>query len=1543
VAQNEINIKVKISDDGSLSLVSQKAEQAAKSTEKLANSRDRYSKGEKGVAGATSNSTKAFSKMQQSIGSGSSGLVAAYATLAANIFALTAAFGVLRRAAAFEQLTAGLDEVGAASGRNLPFTARKLQEVTDGAISAEQALRATAVASSAGFSSGQLEKLTKVAKGASIALGRDMGDALDRLVRGTAKLEPEILDELGIIVRLDDATRDYAAALGKTATDLTTFERQQAFLNATTEQGLKKFGDIAESLDANPYDQLAASFANLAQTGLELANKVLVPIVNLLAESPGALLGVLILFTKSIASSLLPSIGAIAIKYREVGTEASKAFKASSKVINKEFALQQKAVGTLAASTKVLPASVQKLVPAFKNGTLSAKELNIAVVNLKKSESLRAVALKNYTGETLAAKELELAAIRKLRIETEALQAAESKRLVAGAAGSAAGAQSRSGKRAGGVFDKIASVGALGGFAAALKGTKLEFKDTIRTFKKEGKALGGVAARANLATNSLRGVGLAARFAGAAFLNAIPGIGTFLFLLSMLASFLPESFIEFFTRGNKVVDEATERFDNFGKVASKLDQYLAGDRTAREASNAILRTRIGLMRELSASINQVVENSESEAEARQNVALVAQEFLKNSKAKGTLDIVGKEAEGVIKNIRRAMTSGRDTGFAQELIEGAIEPLASVDSSIEGVGGAISEVKTAFADFGRSARGPMADIIQRLRALNNEAVKAAEGVKGLDAGLKEADTKDLFEIAKKLLVVTGSMPSLEKAAGVLADEIERLDLSYIAAVEKSKELIQQSKEVGKVAKNNAFAAGLQVDLQNKALDSDLAALLAREKQAKYMDDGIKKTRELADIAAERSRLEAKRVTDEEKSLTVVTAIVGARRRNLSIAQKLAGLQRSTLELELQATKATKQQKVGRALTPEEEIAIEESFLSRKLAMEDKALSNKLEAIRLDFTLLAKQIEFEKARIKDLKAIHGDTSSSAVDSVSPVNVSNVTSEMEQLLKDAAGFNKIILTGAADAKIRSLTLRRAQLEVEKQRAHTDALRDAGLDILANTKEQITVTREIGDIRKEINNLIRDGQGGSIAVLEKELALIGLIAKKRKLTGEKARASYDTLGQMIGGGTGTAISSMGDIASLTAQKGLDEKRLGKQTAARDAMSLKVMDMEARGAPIDEINASREALGKLKEDVLTSKEVILSTNDEITRSVFNTFSTAFSSMAEDLSALGPEGAVAGALSAGVGQMIADVGSLRDVIQSTFKGVALESFEAFAAAWDKASLEEKAQVVSAAFIMAANAIGSAASAMAASANNRISGIDKQIDAENKLDGKSAESVAKIKALEAKKEQIKKKAFETDKKMKMAQAVMSIAAGVAAALSMGPFGIPLIPIIVGMGAMQLAAISSMTFQGGASSVASAAGPTQVKVGGDRRSTTDLAKSQGAGGELAYFRGGQGIGGPENFRPAASGMKYRANGGNTAFMVGEQGPEMFIPERPGTIVPSDETPQLGTPINANINITALDADGVEDILMNQRGNIIGMLRDAANANGETFLESVSVQEY
>ena len=154
------------------------------------------------------------------------------------------------------------------------------------------------------------------------------------------------------------------------------------------------------------------------------------------------------------------------------------------------------------------------------------------------------------------------------------------------------------------------------------------------------------------------------------------------------------------------------------------------------------------------------------------------------------------------------------------------------------------------------------------------------------------------------------------------------------------------------------------------------------------------------------------------------------------------------------------------------------------------------------------------------------------------------------------------------------------------------------------------------------------------------------------------------------------------------------------------------------------------------------------------------------------------------------------------------------------------------------------------------------------------------------------------------------------------------------------IAATSYQGGGSIGGGGSGASSISVG-ERKSSVDMAKSQGGAGEIAYMRGARGQGGPENFTPAFAGYKNRAEGGNTAFMVGEQGPELFVPERPGRIVPNDDI-QQGTPVNATINISAVDAAGVEDVLMNQRGNIISMIRDAANAQGNTFLEEINVAE-
>jgi hypothetical protein len=331
--------------------------------------------------------------------------------------------------------------------------------------------------------------------------------------------------------------------------------------------------------------------------------------------------------------------------------------------------------------------------------------------------------------------------------------------------------------------------------------------------------------------------------------------------------------------------------------------------------------------------------------------------------------------------------------------------------------------------------------------------------------------------------------------------------------------------------------------------------------------------------------------------------------------------------------------------------------------------------------------------------------------------------------------------------------------------------------------------------------------------------------------------------------------------------------------------------------------------------------------------------MLEDLAKLGPEGELISSVAGGA-MSIATAYQVASEQITLATGTAAEGAVTTAATL---------QVIS-------TSISAVMDIMQKQTEVQVASIDKQIAAEKKRDGKSADSVAKINALEKKKDKVKRKAFEQQKKMQMGLVAINTAASVAAnvaaasnaaaaagiaapAVFAGVLGV-LNGITIALGAAQIAMIAGTSYQGGGSVGSGGGAATSVSVG-ERKSSTDLAKSRGGASELAYFRGGQGIGGPENFRPAFSGYKNRAEGGNTSFMVGEQGPELFVPEMPGRIVPNDDI-QQGAPVSATINISAVDATGVENVLMAQRGNIIEMIREAANAQGDTFLENINVAE-
>lgn len=270
----------------------------------------------RGTAGTTGASARDFANQAQGLG----GLVRLYATYAANVFAVTTAFNALSRAMDTTNMVAGLDALGASAGRNLGGISTRIVELTDGAISLREAMSAVAKGSAAGLTSVQLERLASVAKSSSIALGVDMTDAINRLSRGISKLEPELLDELGIFTKIGPAVANYAASIGKSESSLTDFERRQAFANAVLEEGEKKFAAINEELSANPYNKLTASIQNMTFQGLELINKVLAPIVELLSQSPTALLGVMGI----LGSRLLRQAGVAVGEYQNTLQRASQ-------------------------------------------------------------------------------------------------------------------------------------------------------------------------------------------------------------------------------------------------------------------------------------------------------------------------------------------------------------------------------------------------------------------------------------------------------------------------------------------------------------------------------------------------------------------------------------------------------------------------------------------------------------------------------------------------------------------------------------------------------------------------------------------------------------------------------------------------------------------------------------------------------------------------------------------------------------------------------------------------------------------------------------------------------------------------------------------------------------------------------------------------------------------------------------------------------------------------------------------------------------------
>lgn len=230
---------------------------------------------------------KTFRNLSHTIGQRVDAMIATYAKLTVAMVGLASTFQVLKDAADFKVLQQSIDILTANFGINARKLTKDLRNITNGALSTKEAMRQVAFGIASGLDEKMFKELSQVARNAAVAMGRDVPDSIDRMIRGVLKMETEILDELGILVRVEEAVNKYAVSVNKSTKELTSHERVLAFANLALERGQQQYSALGE-VGVSEILRLHKTMEDLLQDVLNPIVSVLEVIAKLINES-GAL------------------------------------------------------------------------------------------------------------------------------------------------------------------------------------------------------------------------------------------------------------------------------------------------------------------------------------------------------------------------------------------------------------------------------------------------------------------------------------------------------------------------------------------------------------------------------------------------------------------------------------------------------------------------------------------------------------------------------------------------------------------------------------------------------------------------------------------------------------------------------------------------------------------------------------------------------------------------------------------------------------------------------------------------------------------------------------------------------------------------------------------------------------------------------------------------------------------------------------------------------------------------------------------------------
>ena len=210
----------------------------------------------------------------------------AFATWRNNLLLFNFALGMgIRQIAMFVKEATKVESMGMAfktlSGgtENASIAMDRLKEATNGTMSRFDLFQQANNAMILGVSknSEEMAEMFDIAQRLGQALGRDTRESVESLITGIGRQSRMMLDNIGIIVKSEEAYKAFADRLGITVEQLTEAQRKQAFLTATMESAREKVAGLNEELLTTQMrsERVAAAFKDASANVGQLAIAVL--------------------------------------------------------------------------------------------------------------------------------------------------------------------------------------------------------------------------------------------------------------------------------------------------------------------------------------------------------------------------------------------------------------------------------------------------------------------------------------------------------------------------------------------------------------------------------------------------------------------------------------------------------------------------------------------------------------------------------------------------------------------------------------------------------------------------------------------------------------------------------------------------------------------------------------------------------------------------------------------------------------------------------------------------------------------------------------------------------------------------------------------------------------------------------------------------------------------------------------------------------------------------------------------------------------------